>query len=183
MNMNAFLEKFSLIFVCLLSLFLFCSPVYASDSCQLGVMLIEGKKSLAKNNRVSNHGLNGFSARATKNLSATNRSIPLDVRHQLATLPFADYELLQKRQEASAVGKKTHFSLRDADGGIHQLDVTPVTLVSQKVQALVCWKGPSNTTLLKTKLWIKNGQSMVVGAEMEDDDSLILNLSVKCPLL
>ena len=145
--------------LCSFSILIFSQPVFAGDTCQLGVMLIEGKKEAVANSR---------------------SAIPKNVRKQLDTLPFSDFLLLQRRSELSKFGEKTFFSLRDAKGGIHQLELTPLEVASNKVHGLVLWKGPSNSTLLRTKLWIENGKSIVVGAEMDDSNSLILDISIDC---
>jgi hypothetical protein len=158
---------------CLLALLLLPNFSFAEAGCEIGVTLIHGSKKaepkFAKHKKLEGNAVRpdivGFAP---------------GLQHNLSSLPFSAYKRIQTKKQSVKIGSRASFSLRDYKGGIHEVSVTPTHRISEKIQALVSWKGPDNSTLLSTQLRIINGQNMVLGAEQDKNSSLIVNVSLNC---
>jgi hypothetical protein len=180
------------------------SIAIAEVSCDVSAMLIQGAKHSAKVAEVApptgslgsgslGTGSLGSGSRlasgstlakgATAGVSAEAEEVSgfaPSMREQLSALPSAKYSPLETKSDNVTFGRKAMFSLRDPYGGMHQVEVTPLRSVSGKIHTLVHWRGPDNSSLLSTKLWITNGQNMLLGTQISKDMTLIVNVSVGC---
>lgn len=148
----------------------------ADINCDISAMLIQG----AKKRAVVEKSVTGATPSSLSEESEYANAFAPGMREQLSALPSARYSPVETKKDRVTFGRKAMFSLRDPYGGMHQIEVTPLRTVSSKIHTLVFWKGPDNTTLLSTKLWITNGQNMLLGTEISEEMTLIVNVSIGC---
>ncbi len=103
-----------------------------------------------------------------------------DLRSQLETLPFAQYESVSEEQQLISFREKGVFNLKVAEGEDQILFVEPAMVTGSSVAVVVDWRSGNGDELLSSKLKVGNGQNVVFGTDVSEDASLILCIKVTC---
>ncbi len=104
-----------------------------------------------------------------------------DMKHQLETLPYKEYSVIDSQNKTVAFGKESSFSLTDANKQVHNLKIEPISLEKKRVVVKVNWTDPAGDTMLATQLKVINGENLVLGTETSGDESTIVCVTLLCP--
>ena len=143
--------------------FVLVSPLMAED-CDVLVRIIKGEGNSEK--------FGGMDMKVGNYLN--------DMKSQLETLPYKQYNVLDSKSMKIGLGGKETFQMQDSQKQNHNVIINPLEIKGGRVKLMVDWTDAQGENLLSTQLRVVNGENVVLGTETSGDESTIMSINLDC---
>jgi len=96
-----------------------------------------------------------------------------DISKKLEKLPYKRFLLMSKERFSVPLMKKHQIQLAG-----HRLTVRPMAVEQKKVALFLYWQDNSGSDVLKSKLYLMPGESMLAGTDHSSDSGIIMAIDV-----